>query len=64
MDSYARFRGNTSTPTQEEHKVASVYRNLGGGGVDFPAVAPNASDEPPNGRGGTWRFGPVSTSPH
>jgi inosose dehydratase len=37
-DTYARFRGNTSTPTQEEHKVASVYHNLGGGGVDFPAV--------------------------
>src|SRR3989440_4205064 len=25
-------------PTQEEHRVASVYHNLGGGGVDFPAV--------------------------
>ena len=37
-DTYARFRGNTSTPTQEEHRVASVYHNLGGGGVDFPAV--------------------------
>jgi len=37
-DTYAKFRGNTSTPTQEEHKVASVYHNLGGGGVDFPAV--------------------------
>lgn len=37
-DTYARFRGNTSTPTQEEHAEASVYHNLGGGGVDFPAV--------------------------
>jgi inosose dehydratase len=37
-DTYARYRGNTSTPTQEEHRVASVYHNLGGGGVDFPAV--------------------------
>src|SRR6202790_1037717 len=37
-DTYARFRGNTSTPTQEEHRVASVYHNLGGGGVDFVAV--------------------------
>jgi inosose dehydratase len=37
-DTYAKFRGNTSTPTQEQHKVASVYHNLGGGGVDFPAV--------------------------
>jgi len=37
-DTYAKYRGNTSTPTQEQHKVASVYHNLGGGGVDFPAV--------------------------
>jgi inosose dehydratase len=37
-DTYARYRGNTSTPTQEQHRVASVYHNLGGGGVDFPAV--------------------------
>ena len=37
-DTYARYRGNTSTPTQEEHRVASVYHNLGGGGVDFAAV--------------------------
>ena len=37
-DTYARYRGNTATPTQEEHRVASVYHNLGGGGVDFPAV--------------------------
>ena len=37
-DTYAKYRGNTSTPTQEQHRVASVYHNLGGGGVDFPAV--------------------------
>ena len=37
-DTYAKYRGNKSTPTQEQHKVASVYHNLGGGGVDFPAV--------------------------
>jgi inosose dehydratase len=37
-DTYAKYRGNTSTPTQEQHKVASVYHNLGGGGVDFQAV--------------------------
>ena len=37
-DTYAKYRGNKSTPTQEEHRVASVYHNLGGGGVDFPAV--------------------------
>src|SRR5678815_1157683 len=37
-DTYAKYRGNTSTPTQEGHRVASVYHNLGGGGVDFPAA--------------------------
>ena len=37
-DTYAKYRGNTSTPTQEQHREASVYHNLGGGGVDFPAV--------------------------
>ena len=37
-DTYAKYRGNTSTPTQEQHKIASVYHNMGGGGVDFPAV--------------------------
>ena len=35
-DTYAKYRGNTSTPTQEQHRAASVYHNLGG--VDFPAV--------------------------
>jgi inosose dehydratase len=37
-DTYAKYRGNTATPAQEQHAVASVYHNLGGGGVDFPAV--------------------------
>jgi len=37
-DTYAKYRGNAFTPTQEEHRVASVYHNLGGGGVDFSAV--------------------------
>jgi inosose dehydratase len=37
-DTYAKYRGNTSTPTQDQHRKASVYHNLGGGGVDFPAV--------------------------
>jgi len=37
-DTYAKYRGNTSTPTQAEHNVASVYHNMGGGGVDFPAL--------------------------
>lgn len=37
-DTYAKYRYNTHTPTREQHAVASVYHNLGGGGVDFPAV--------------------------
>src|SRR6201995_1134474 len=37
-DTFAKYRGNPETPTQERHKVASVYHNLGGGGVDFPGV--------------------------
>ena len=37
-DTYAKYRGNTETPTREQHAEASVYHNLGGGGVDFPAV--------------------------
>ena len=37
-DTYAKYRGNNTTPTQDEHRAASVYHNLGGGGVDFPAV--------------------------
>jgi inosose dehydratase len=37
-DTYAKYRGNTETPTQAMMREASVYHNLGGGGVDFPAV--------------------------
>ena len=37
-DTYAKYRGNTSTPAKEQHLGASVYHNMGGGGVDFPAV--------------------------
>jgi len=38
-DCDAQYRGNKSTPTQEQHKIASLYKNLGvGGGVDFKAV--------------------------
>jgi sugar phosphate isomerase/epimerase len=37
-DTYARYRGNTATPTQAEHAKASLYHNLGAGGVDFPAL--------------------------
>jgi sugar phosphate isomerase/epimerase len=37
-DTYARYRGNTATPTQAEHAKASLYHNLGAGGVDFPAI--------------------------
>jgi inosose dehydratase len=37
-DTYAKYRGNKATPLQSDHKVASVYHNMGGGGVDFPGV--------------------------
>jgi inosose dehydratase len=37
-DTYAKYRGNTQTPTQAQHAIASVYHNLGGGGVDFQGV--------------------------
>ena len=37
-DTYPKYRGNTSTPTQAEHHQASLYHNLGVGGVDFPAL--------------------------
>ena len=38
-DCDARYRGNTRTPTREEHAKTMLYKNLGtGGGVDFPAV--------------------------
>ena len=37
-DTYAKYRGIKATPTREQHAEASVYHNMGGGGVDFPAV--------------------------
>jgi sugar phosphate isomerase/epimerase len=37
-DTYPKYRGNTSTPTQAQHHQASLYHNLGVGGVDFPAI--------------------------
>jgi inosose dehydratase len=37
-DTFAKYRGNTKTPPQQQHFEASVYHNMGGGGVDFPAV--------------------------
>jgi sugar phosphate isomerase/epimerase len=37
-DTYPKYRGNRSTPTQAEHRQASLYHNLGAGGVNFPAV--------------------------
>ena len=37
-DTYAKYRGNKATPAREQHAEASVYHNMGGGGVDFPAV--------------------------
>ena len=37
-DTYAKYRGNTVTPTPEMHRMGSVYHNLGGGGVDFPGI--------------------------
>jgi sugar phosphate isomerase/epimerase len=37
-DTYPRYRGNKQTPTLAEHQKASLYHNLGAGGVDFPAI--------------------------
>lgn len=38
-DTYPKYRGNTSTPTPEQHREKSVYAAVGqGGGVDFPAL--------------------------
>ena len=37
-DTFPRYRGNKSTPTRAEFRKASVYHDLGSGGVDFPAV--------------------------
>lgn len=37
-DTAPKYRGNTSTPTPAEHRAATLYHNLGAGGVDFPAI--------------------------
>ena len=37
-DKYAKYRGIKASPTREQHAEASVYHNMGGRGVDFPAV--------------------------
>lgn len=38
-DTFPRFRGNTSTPTRDQHYAKGVYASVGqGGGVDFPGV--------------------------
>jgi inosose dehydratase len=38
-DTEAKYRGHTGpTPTQEEHRKINLYKNLGTGGVDFPAI--------------------------
>lgn len=38
-DSQAKYRGHRGpTPTQEEHRKVNLYKNLGAGGVDFPAI--------------------------
>ena len=37
-ETYAKYRGNISTPAQDQHDEASIYHNLGGVGVDFSAV--------------------------
>lgn len=38
-DTPPRFRGHKGpTPAREEHKKENLYKNLGTGGVDFPAI--------------------------
>ncbi len=38
-DTFPNYRGNTATPTREQHLEKGVYASVGqGGGVDFPAV--------------------------
>jgi|YNPMSStandDraft_1061717.scaffolds.fasta_scaffold47280_2 inosose dehydratase len=38
-DTPARYRGHRGpSPTLEEHKKENLYKNLGTGGVDFPAI--------------------------
>jgi sugar phosphate isomerase/epimerase len=33
-----KYRGNSASPTAEQHRQSSLYLNLGAGGVDFPAI--------------------------
>jgi inosose dehydratase len=33
-----KYRGNSASPTQAQHRQSSLYLNLGAGGVDFPAI--------------------------
>lgn len=37
-DTYAKYRGNSATPPRDQHMEASIYHNMGGGGVDFTRV--------------------------
>lgn len=38
-DTEAKYRGYKGpTPSQEEHRKVNLYKNLGAGGVDFPAI--------------------------
>ncbi|MBN8730924.1 MAG: TIM barrel protein [Acidobacteria bacterium] len=38
-DTEPKYRGHTGpTPTQEEHRKVNLYKNLGAGGVNFPAI--------------------------
>lgn len=38
-DTEAKYRGHKGpTPAQEEHRKVNLYKNLGAGGVDFPAI--------------------------
>ncbi|WP_353198616.1 sugar phosphate isomerase/epimerase [Sandarakinorhabdus sp.] len=38
-DTFPKFKGNTSTPTREQHLQKGVYASVGqGGGVDFPSI--------------------------
>ena len=38
-DTKPQYRGYKGpTPTQEEHRMVNLYKNLGTGGVDFPAI--------------------------
>lgn len=37
-DTYVKYRGNTDTPTQAQHRESNLYGMLGSGGVDFPGI--------------------------